>query len=116
MRVRPGPVVRTMRARRIIPLLVVINMSLHARAWAQPATAPAREAEGRVAAVAQRFRAAVGQLDLSDDQRAEAARIADELRAGVRKAVADARGDVAQLRAKVRELVNDARLDLQAVL
>src|SRR5688572_12475012 len=116
MRVRPSPVVRTMRSRRIIALLVVITMSLHARASGQPSTAPAIGAEGRVAALAQRFRNAVGQLDLSEEQKAEAARIADELRAGVRKAVADAQGDVAQLRAKVRELVNDARLDLQEVL
>ena len=105
-----------MRFRLILALLAIITAAVHAPAPAQPATAPAVGAEGRVAALAQRFRDAVGQLDLSDDQRAEAARIADELRAGVRKAVADARGDVAQLRAKVRELVNDARLDLQEVL
>ena len=84
-----------------------------------PATAPAGAPpgpEGRVAALAQRFGDAVEQLELSDETKAEAMKVADELRASVRRAVADAQGDVEQLRAKVRELVNDARLDLQEIL
>src|SRR5688572_1279783 len=114
-----GPVrwERAMRVKRIIAsVVVVISAALHAPAPAQPATAPAGAAEARVAALAQRFRDALDELDLSDPQKVEAARIADELRAAVRRAVDDARGDVEQLRTKVRELVNDARLDLQDVL
>jgi hypothetical protein len=105
-----------MKLRLTLALLMTVCTALHAPAWAQPTTAPTTGAAARVAAVAQRFRDAVGQLELSADQRAEAARIADGLRAGVRKAVADAGGDVERLRTKVRELVNDARLDLQEVL
>jgi Spy/CpxP family protein refolding chaperone len=104
----------------VVLVVVLVVATLHAPAAAQPATAPATAAadaaEGRVAALEQRFRYAIGQLDLSEDQKAQATRIADELRAGVRKAIADAQGDVQQLRTKVRELVNDARLDLQEVL
>ena len=84
-----------------------------------PATAPADAPsgpEGRVAALAQRFRDAIEQLKLSDETQAEAMKVADELRAKVRRAAADGQGDVEQLRAKVRELVNDARLDLQEIL
>ena len=84
-----------------------------------PATAPAGAPsgpEGRVAALAQRFRDAIEQLQLSDDAKAQAMKVADDLRARVRKAAADSQGDVEQLRAKVRELLNDARLDLQEIL
>ncbi|HMB95834.1 MAG TPA: redoxin domain-containing protein, partial [Tepidisphaeraceae bacterium] len=95
-------------------LLILLTFTV----WtvAQPTTNPAPPPLARAAAIMQRFRNALQQLQLSTEQRLKVQRVLEDTRQRLADLLGDAQNDTSQLREKFQGIMQDTRQQLRSIL